>query len=193
MRNNLQLVHGMLDKQVQNTNSVEGREGISAIARRVMRLAQVYEHLLGTGMTLNDRFRRIPVVTLFELQVVTGHSASGGRATCHCDPLNLDLDTVTAMGLAVSELIANSYAQAFPDGAAGSITVSLSVNPQGDGATIVFADSGVGFTETRDSKRHGLGLMKRLIEQVGGSATLRSDHGAEWTVQFPVPRGKSAA
>ena len=61
--------------------------------------------------------------------------------------------------------------------------MSLSVNPQGDGATIVFADSGVGFTETSDSKRHGLGLMKRLIEQVGVSATLRSDHGAEWTLK----------
>ena len=45
----------------------------------------------------------------------------------------------------------------------------------------------MGFTEADNSKRHGLGLMRRLIEQVGGSATLRSDHGAEWTLKFPVP------
>ena len=112
--------------------------------------------------------------------------------TCHCEPVILDLDTVTAMGLVVSELIANSYAHAFPDGT-GSITVSLSMNPQGDEATIVFADTGVGFTETDLTKRHGLGLMRRLIEQVSGSATLRSGHGAEWTVKFPVPPAPAAA
>jgi two-component sensor histidine kinase/CheY-like chemotaxis protein len=193
VRNNLQLVHGMLDRQLQNTNGAEGREGISAIARRVMTLAQVYEHLLGTGMTRTIDFGGYlsSLCASFESLQYTSHPEI--VLTCHCDPLNLDLDTVTAVGLAVSELIANSYAHAFPDGAAGSITVSLSVNPQGDGATIVFSDSGAGFAETADSKRHGLRLMKRLIEQVGGSTTLRSDHGAEWTLRFPVPPGISAA
>ena len=104
----------------------------------------------------------------------------------------LDLDTVTAIGPVVSELIANSYSHSFQD-VTVSITVSLSVNPQGDEATIVFADTGVGFTDTDDSKRHGLGLMKRLMEQANGSATLRSDHGAEWTLKFPVPPAPSAA
>ncbi|MEJ0069358.1 MAG: hypothetical protein WDO24_12250 [Pseudomonadota bacterium] len=51
----------------------------------------------------------------------------------------------------------------------------------------MFADDGPGFSENGNSKRHGLGLVKRLMEQVGGSATLRSDHGTEWTLKFPVP------
>jgi two-component sensor histidine kinase/ActR/RegA family two-component response regulator len=190
VRNNLQLVHGMLDKQLQNPKDAECRDGLSAIARRVMTLAQVYEHLLGTGMTRTIDFGAYlsSLCSNFELLEYAQHPKIA--QTCHCETVILDLDTVTAMGLVVSELIANSYAHAFPDGT-GSITVSLSVNPQGDEATIVFADGGVGFTESGDSKRHGLGLMKRLIEQVSGSATLRSDHGAEWTVKFPVPPNKS--
>ena len=187
VRNNLQLVHGMLDKQLQNTKDAEGRDGLSAIARRVMTLAQVYEHLLGTGMTRTIDFGAYLSALCSSFQSLEYVQHPKIVQTCHCETVILDLDTVTAMGLVVSELIANSYAHAFPDGT-GSITVSLSVNPQGDEATIVFADSGVGFTETGDSKRHGLGLMKRLIEQVSGSATLRSDHGAEWTLKFPVPQ-----
>jgi two-component sensor histidine kinase/CheY-like chemotaxis protein len=187
VRNNLQLVHGMLDKQLQNTKDTDGRDGLSAIARRVMTLAQVYEHLLGSGMARTIDFGAYLSALCSSFQSLEYIQHPKIVQTCHCETVILDLDTVTAMGLVVSELIANSYAHAFPDGT-GSITVSLSVNPQGDEATIVFADSGVGFAETGDSKRHGLGLMKRLIEQVSGSATLRSDHGAEWTLKFLVPQ-----
>jgi two-component sensor histidine kinase/CheY-like chemotaxis protein len=187
VRNNLQLVHGMLDKQLQNTGDAEGRDGLSAIARRVMTLAQVYEHLLGSGMARTIDFGAYLSSLCSSFQSLEFIQHPKIVQTCHCETVILDLDTVTAMGLVVSELIANSYAHAFPNGM-GSITVSLSVNPQGDEATIVFADSGMGFAETGDSKRHGLGLMKRLIEQVSGSATLRSVHGAEWTVKFPVPQ-----
>jgi two-component sensor histidine kinase len=49
-RNNLRLVYGMLSKQLQATTDEAGKEGIGAIARRVMTLAQVYDHLLGTGL-----------------------------------------------------------------------------------------------------------------------------------------------
>jgi two-component sensor histidine kinase/CheY-like chemotaxis protein len=192
VRNNLQLVHGMLDKQLQNTDDGAGKDGISAIARRVMTLAQVYDQLLGSGMTRTIDFGAYLSSLCSSFAALEYAEHPKIVQTCHCERVILDLDTVTAMGLVVSELIANSYAHAFPDGA-GSITVSLSMNPQGDEATIVFADTGVGFTETDLTKRHGLGLMRRLVEQVSGSATLRSGHGAEWTVKFPVPPAPAAA
>ncbi|MEJ0067634.1 MAG: histidine kinase dimerization/phosphoacceptor domain -containing protein [Pseudomonadota bacterium] len=47
VRNNLQLVYAMLTKQLQAAPDAAGKEGISAIARRVMTLAKVYDHLLG--------------------------------------------------------------------------------------------------------------------------------------------------
>ena len=91
------------------------------------------------------------------------------------------------MGLIVSELIANSFAHAFPEGA-GLINMSLAMDtPGGDSATIVFSDNGIGFVDSGNNKRNGLALVKRLIEQIGGSATVRSDHGTEWTLKFPVP------
>jgi two-component sensor histidine kinase len=59
-------------------------------------------------------------------------------------------------------------------------------NPDED-ATLVFSDNGVGFIDPGNSKRHGLGLVRRLMEQVEGSVALRSDHGTVWTMKFSVP------
>jgi two-component sensor histidine kinase len=105
--------------------------------------------------------------------------------TCISQPLMLDLDTATALGLVVAELISNSYLHAFPKDA-GAITVSLLAGLEDEDATIEFADDGIGFSDTGTSKRRGLGLVRRLMEQVEGSATLRSGHGTAWTLKFPA-------
>jgi two-component sensor histidine kinase len=57
----------------------------------------------------------------------------------------------------------------------------------GEKAEIEFTDNGVGFIETGNSKRHGIGLVRRLMEQIDGSANLQSDKGTAWTLKFPIP------
>ena len=46
----------------------------------------------------------------------------------------------------ISELVANSYKHAFAGGT-GTISVSLSVDPSGGNATLIFGDDGVGFVD----------------------------------------------
>jgi two-component sensor histidine kinase/ActR/RegA family two-component response regulator len=187
VRNNLQLVYGMLDKQIQTTTDKAAAHGMDAIARRVMTLAEVYDHLLGVGLRHQVEFHRYLASLCANLEAMEKVRHPAVKLICHLSPVNLDLESVTALGLIVSELVANSFAHAFPDGA-GSIHLSLSMDEAGsDSATIVFSDDGVGFTDSGNSKRNGLALVKRLIEQIGGSATVRSDHGTEWTLKFPVP------
>ena len=58
----------------------------------------------------------------------------------------------------------------------------------GGDASIAFVDDGIGFTDHGNSKRRGLGLVRRLMQQIdGGLATVRSDHGTAWTLTFPAP------
>jgi two-component sensor histidine kinase len=185
VRNNLQLVHGMLSRQLLTTTEASARDGINAIARRVETLAQVYENLLGTGLSRTIDFGKYLTSLCASLEDVGSGQRPGVELTCRSAPIMLDLDSVTALGLVASELIANSYAHGFPEGA-GSIDVSLSVNQKGSAATLVFKDSGIGFVDTVSSKRNGLGLVRRLIEQINGTASFRADHGAEWTLTFPI-------
>ena len=185
VRNNLQLVHGMLSKQLQATTDETVRHSLNAIARRVATLAKVYEHLLGTGLG-----RMIDVGGYLSSLCSGFQSLENARypdvgLTCHWESVILDLDSATVLGLVVSELISNSYDHAFPNGT-GMISVSLLRSQPGKEASIIFTDDGAGFCETGDSRRHGLGLVRRLMQQVNGSAALRSDNGTEWTLKFPV-------
>ena len=186
VRNNLQLVYGMLSRQLEATEDTSGNEGLGAIARRVLTLAQVYDHLLGTGLSNSIEFGAYLASLCASIESLQTVKRSGIALTCRSEPIFLDLDCVTALGLITSELVSNSYDHAFPGGR-GTINVSLLQSGSGNEGTMVVADDGIGFTEPGDSKRHGLGLIRRLMQQIGGTASLRSNRGTEWTLRFPVP------
>jgi two-component sensor histidine kinase len=188
VRNNLQLVYGMLNKHLQSPDEGSATADIAAIARRVLILARVYDHLLGTGLTRTIDFGGY-LASLCDSFRDMERERPGNRdieLICRCKPLMLDLDTATALGLVVAELISNSYLHAFPVGC-GTIRVSLLQGTSGEEAEIEFTDNGVGLIDVGNDKRHGIGLVRRLMEQINGSAKLRSDKGTAWNLQFPTP------
>jgi two-component sensor histidine kinase len=82
-------------------------------------------------------------------------------------------------------LVTNSYDHAFPGGK-GSTSVSVRRAAGDDMATMTISDNGDGFKPKAEGKRHGLGLVRRLIEQIRGTAMVDSDHGTIWTIRFPT-------
>ena len=179
VRNNLQLVFGMLSRQIDLSDDA-GKEGIRAIARRVMSLATIYDHLLGNGLSRTIDFARYLRSLCDSLRDFQDARAFTVALTCEGDagPMPLDLDSVTALGIVVGEIISNAYVHAFP-GRAGAIHVILARSATG--AILTIRDDGVGFVEPPLSKRHGLGLVRRLMEQIGGTVRVASDHGTKWT------------
>jgi two-component sensor histidine kinase len=97
--------------------------------------------------------------------------------------LPLDLDSVTALGIVIAETVSNAYVHAFRS-RAGSIRISLAND--NTHAILTISDDGIGFVEPPLSKRHGLGLVRRLMEQIEGTARVVSDHGTKWTFTFPT-------
>jgi two-component sensor histidine kinase len=187
VRNNLQLVYGMLSKQLDDTPDTAGQRGIKAISRRVSTLAQVYDHLLGNEMTRTTDFGSYVKSLCLNLAEIQAAPDGYVTLTCDSEAIVLDLDVVTALGIVVAEVVTNSYDHAFPRGKRGSIIVSVR-RAEGDAdiATMTISDDGPGFLAKAESKRHGLGLVRRLVEQVRGSAVVDSDHGTVWTIRIPV-------
>jgi two-component sensor histidine kinase len=186
VRNNLLLVYGMLNKHLQSPDEGGTTTDIAVMARRVLILARVYDHLLGTGLTrtidfgdylasLCDSFRDLVRAGNRDIELI-----------CRCKPLMLDLDATTALGLLVAELISNSYLHAFPVGW-GTIEMSLLQGTPGEKAEIQFTDNGVGFIDQVDNKGHGIGLVRRLMQQMDGSAENQLNKGSAWTLKFPLP------
>lgn len=182
VRNNLQLIYGMLMRQIEIAES--GKEGIRAIARRVMSLATIYDHLLDQGLVQRIDFGAY----LKSLCASLGDFQEKGKfaitLVCEAEPLPLELDLVTSLGIIVTEITSNSYLHAFPE-RPGNIRVSL-VQKEKTGI-LTISDDGVGFVEDSESKRHGVSLIKRLIEQAKGTVQLTSsDRGTIWTLTFPA-------
>lgn len=185
VRNNLQMVSSMLESYARTTTDGEARQGIDLIVRRVTILAQVYDSLLGVGLSetvdLADYLHAL-CLRLPDLQVERDRPV---RIACHAASTPLGLDEVTALGMAVAELVTNSYGHAFPD-REGNIVVTLA--HLGDGrAAVIIRDDGIGFVAKTNSTRHGMGLVRRLLEQIGGTLDVISGDGTEWTLAFAVP------
>jgi two-component sensor histidine kinase len=186
VRNNLQLVYGMLSRQLSETQDAAGRRGIKAIARRVSTLAQVYDHLLGNEMTRTTDFGGYVKSLCENMEQIHSPPGTDMSLSCESDELILDLDQVTALGIILVEIVTNSYDHAFPDGK-GRISVIVKCPAAGqNSASMTIADNGIGFTVDPESKRHGIGLVRRLITQLDGTVDLDSRHGTVWTLIFPV-------
>jgi len=187
VRNNLQLVYGMLGQQLTDTIDQAGQRGLRAIARRVSTLSQVYDQLLGAEMTSTIDFGGYVEALCLNLATVHAASADTVQLTYVCENVDLDLDVVTALGIVVAELVTNCFDHAFPAGK-GTIAVSMSRKlTEPNIALLTISDNGSGFKVHSGSKRHGLGLVRRLVEQVGGTIAVATDQGSVWTVGFPAP------
>jgi two-component sensor histidine kinase len=182
VRNNLQLVYGMLLRQIEISDN-SGKEGIRAIARRVMSLATIYDHLLFHGLVQTIDFGAYLESLCASLRDFQEKGEFEVVLVCKTEPMALELDLVTSLGIIVAEVTSNAYLHAFPKGP-GTIHVTL-VQNDGNGV-LTIADDGIGFVEKKASKRHGVGLIKRLMEQAKGTAQLKSDKGTTWTLAFPV-------
>lgn len=187
VRNNLQLVYGMLIRQIELAD-VGGKEGIRSIARRVISLANIYDHLLSHGIIQTIDFGTYLESLCASLEEFQGKGKFEVTLKCEVTPMALELDLVTALGIIVTEVTSNAYLHAFPTGPG---TIQVKLIQEDHSGILTISDDGVGFTPTAESKRHGVGLIKRLMEQSKGTAELKSDNGTTWTLVFPVPQKSS--
>ena len=186
VRNNLQLIYGMLSQQLGETTDKAGQQGIRAIARRVSTLAQVYDHLLGSAMTRTTDFGSYVKSLCLSLAEIQAASNGAVTLTCDSESLILDLDVVTVLGLVVAELVTNTYDHAFPGGKGSTVVSVRRAVGDVDMATMTVSDNGKGFEAKAEGKRHGVGLVRRLVEQLRGTVKLDSGHGTVWTIRFPT-------
>jgi two-component sensor histidine kinase len=185
VRNSLQVIQGMLTSHLKITSGDQEKASVHGIIRRVITLSEVYEQLLGTGMSRTIDLGEYLKALCGSLPGLQNQQNSQIELTCVTDAVHTDLNTVTAMGMVVAELISNSYEHAFTE-VGGSIAVSLRQPEVGSGAVLTVRDNGSGFIEQPGSKRHGVGLVRRLMQQMQGTAAMRTERGAVWVLRFPI-------
>lgn len=183
VRNSLHLVYGLLTLEIKGKHDKASEEAFRSIALRVMGLAQVFDHLLGVGMNSIIDFDQYVQALCRNLPAL--YRLDDIKLKCETEPLRINLDNATALGIIITELINNAYLHAFPDDR-GEISVDLNHHHDDDSRpTLTISDTGVGFAEI-ETKRHGMALVRRLIKQIEGTITHTSDHGTEWVITLPA-------
>jgi len=186
VRNNLQIVTSMLRSYARTATDISARQGVDLIVRHVTTLAQVYDSLLGVGLSETidlGLYLQGLCASLPQLQLEQSRNV---LIVCRVESIILALDAVTALGMVVAELVTNSFGHAFPN-RSGRIVVTLTGSPDGQNAFLTIQDDGVGFEMKNESGRRGLGLVRRLMRQINGTVDVRRGDGTLWTLAFPRP------
>ncbi len=186
VKNNMSTLQALLAMQASEATNPDTVEALEDAKARVQSMAVLYEKLHATGGTT-----AMPVKTyldpLVESVLTLFPAGSRVRADTEIDDTELDTKTLSVIGTIVNELLTNALKHAYPDSAAGTITVRA--RRIGDAFVIEVADDGVGMPEAQDASAgagSGLNLVRLLVEQLNGTLRVESAGGTRFTLElFP--------
>jgi two-component sensor histidine kinase len=186
VRNDFQLVGGLLTIHRSILSTSDQKASIDAIIRRIETLATMYNQLLGAGMGRTIDLGKYITSLCASLPAMQLDSEKKAELICVTERVLVGLSIATVVGMVVAETVANSYKHANCD-ENGAINVCLRRSETApEEAILAVSDNGPGFIERAGSKRHGVGLIRRLMKQIDGTAELHSERGTTWTFRFSV-------
>ncbi|WP_246048815.1 sensor histidine kinase [Leptospira sarikeiensis] len=193
VKNNLQIVSGMLNLQNMYSSESGTSEILSKAQSRITAMAMIHDHLYK-----QDKFANVDMKTYLESllrHLVTSYFPTGNRIgfESDLDPVRLSMEKAIPCGLIVTELISNSLKHAFPKEVEGKISVQLKV--EADKIHLTVKDDGVGMPSIQEwfgqgskvkSDQDSLGLMiiRSLCSQLKAELDLKNVGGTSVCLIF---------
>ena len=188
VKNNLQLISGLLDMTRMRTVDESTNSILTDMMLKIQTMAQIH-----TRLYESKQFGKISISGQFRDQVTALsniYSHKGHEISCeiHSDEVFLPVDQAMPCALVVNEILSNAYKHAFKGRKKGTIEVSV-VQENGQ-IHLIVRDDGVGMPDNFDITRSsslGLKLIRTLVQhQLKGSLMIKSQHGTEIIVEFPL-------
>ena len=187
VRNNLQIIHGMLVSRIGELGSDQDTSHVTLrkIASRVMAMAHVYDQLVVSGGEQGIAISTYLDALIDEIVEIYGALRPNVVLTKSLEDIELNLDRASVLGLSATELLTNAYMHAFPNGV-GEIEISFKKAPKRQAALLTVRDNGVGFNELKQNNRTGVKLVKMLVRQIEGDIKISTKSGASFIVDIPL-------
>jgi len=181
LKNSLQILIRLLESGYRKTGSSEAREVLSDAIRRIGAIGtaqRAYYCARGsTDMNGQDLVGAIcaNARTLFGSDVSIDCKTARG---------NLPRETAMPLALIINELLMNAVKYGVNQH--GQVTVTVGLRRRAGLYELYVQDEGFGFDlEDPKSRSSGLGLVRALAQQLGGSFSVERTPGARCTVRFP--------
>jgi len=105
------------------------------------------------------------------------------RSEINIDVLELDMDTLTPLGLIVNELITNSLKYGFVERNKGLVIVQIKQLSK-NSFEMLIGDDGVGFSLAENHENLGTKLIRIFIKQLNRSIVLLNEPGTMYKIIF---------
>jgi len=186
VKNNLQVISGLLDLQAQHIRDPSGRLKYKESQNRIITMALIHEKLYHsenlTQVDLADYIHNL----CENLIISYGADRDRIRLDIKSKKIEIAVDTAIPCGLIINELITNALKHAFPGDRAGTISLSFKQLRNGH-FLLTVADDGVGIPEDVDIYRTstvGMQLVTVMIKQLGGTIKLKRKGGTSFKIRF---------
>lgn len=185
VKNSLQTIASILRMASRKVTNAEAIDVLNLVERRLSAVAALHSELMGQdGRSLVEMISYMRQI--HELVSAIGPKNIDIKLTS--DDGTLEGKKASAVGMIISEFVANSIKHAFPNGQSGQVTVSLKYDNR-NGWILECRDNGNGDQPASDDKSISTGLGEKLISsaalQLDGQAeTEISKNGARLTVYF---------
>lgn len=193
VKNNMQIVSSLLNLQSNQIESETTRALFIESQNRIQSMALVHEHLYQSSDLSQVGFDNY----ILELVGRLGQSYQATNVNLEIDVkhIRVGIDRAIPYGLIINELVSNAYKHAFPDGAAGTITVHMYEIPETQTYELSVKDNGIGLPDgeyTQNGQSLGLQLVHSLVAQVGGSLQIINQDGTTFRLSLPIEQAYSS-
>ena len=186
MKNNLQIVTGLLDLQKARMTDKKAIEALDEGKIRLSSIALIHQNFYrGTNLeTISFK------IFLTDLVIAVKQLFENEHRIINCviqsDDIPIDINIAIPLGLIVNELLTNSYKYLPAEQSDKRIEVNLAILENGK-YEFTYRDNGPGLPPNMDfenSHTLGLRLISGLTEQINGSINYSFERGSVFVIQF---------
>ena len=185
VKNNLQIVTGLLQRQSSFVNNAEALDAIQNSEHRMQSIALIHQKLYQSDdLTLIDMSGYIEEL----IGYLTACFDTTNRLNFQreVEDIQLDVNQAVPFGLILNEAITNSIKYAFPNSRPGLIKIILRQIKEYE-YLLVIADNGVGLPRDFNidaNNSMGITLIKGLCRQLNGTLEIQNQDGLTLKIVF---------
>jgi PAS domain S-box-containing protein len=188
VKENLNLIYGLIDMQQACFDSREGLKGRRIGRSRLEALTYAQERAVGTEISHRIDFSEY-VQNLIS-RLVQSYAVDEKRINIelNIEPVPLDIGRAAACGLIISELVSNAFKYAFPDTSLAGC-VDIAFHQRDNQYVLKVQDDGIGFPVDQkfpSKNTQGLRIVTDLVSHLQGKLDLEMDGGAGIQILFPA-------
>ncbi|WP_157975859.1 sensor histidine kinase [Lewinella sp. IMCC34191] len=184
IKNNLQIIIGLLDLQSDTVHDNKDRGKLESLMKRVHGMATIHDILYRESSLHQNSLQRYIEGICEQYRQTVGEAEDFGFEV-DLPEVSFSPDTLIPLGIIVNELLMNSGKHALTTGNL-RINISMDACPTG-GYRLTYRDNGPGYPSAESPEKGGsLGmyLLAGLSRQLGGYVETKNDGGAVTAICF---------